>query len=247
MPDFLRPRGRKDGKEGFENAEPGWGVSTAVGSYGVRTEDEAESVPPSAASVADVPVQPSESGGLDMASVGEHVATVLAAAEAAAQNIRGEAELDAKDVGQEAARAANEIRSRATQEAQLERASTRRLVDEAEAASHGIRSDADQYADERRREADAQASQTVREAERRAASIADTSGERHRVLLANIAESETRLRELANSLRGVAASLDDVVGDIEAAELDDERGSEQLEDALRVEAQDGDREAKSRK
>jgi hypothetical protein len=241
MPDFLRSRGRKNGKEAVENTtESGWGVSAAVGSYGVRAHDASESVSRSAASAEDdLSAAPSESHGLDMAGVGEHVASVLAAADAAAQMIRLEAEQDAKEVGQEAALDANDIRARATEEAQTERAATGRLVDEAEAASQRVRSDADQYAKERRREADVRAAQTVRDAERRAASIADTSGERHRVLLANIAESETRLRDLANSLRGAAASLDNVIGDLEAAELDNddtggEGGTGPLEDVLRT-------------
>jgi vacuolar-type H+-ATPase subunit E/Vma4 len=185
---------------------------------------------------------------LDMSSVGEHVASVLAAAEGAAQRIRSEAQQEAKETEQEAARAANEIRTRATQEAQAERASSRRLVDEAEVASRAIRAEADQYADDRRREAEAQAAQTVRDAERRAASIADTSDERNRVLLANIAESETRLRDLAQSLRGVAASLDDVVGNADTAELgDQELAPERLEDALRIDVDDGRRDVKGRR
>jgi hypothetical protein len=250
MPDFLRPRGRKDGKEQGENSEAAGWVSTAVGSYSVRTADGGGSgVTEAPASVEKEPEEPvSESAGLDMSSVGEHVASVLAAAEAAAQRIRSEAQQEAKETEQEAARAANEIRTRATQEAQAERASSRRLVDEAEVASRGIRAEADQYADDRRREAEAQAAQTVRDAERRAASIADTSDERNRVLLANIAESETRLRDLAQSLRGVAASLDDVVGNADTAELgDQELAPERLEDALRIDVDDGRRDVKGRR
>jgi hypothetical protein len=250
MPDFLRPRGRKDGKEGENTEAAGW-VSTAVGSYSVRTADGTGGVtePPAAALVETAPEEaPSQSAGLDMSSVGEHVASVLAAAEAAAQRIRGEAQQEAKETEQEAARAANEIRTRATQEAQAERASSRRLVDEAEVASRGIRAEADQYADDRRREVEAQAAQTVRDAERRAASIADTSGERNRVLLANIAESETRLRDLAQSLRGVAASLDDVVGNGDSPAVDDQGPAhEHLEDALRVEVDEERRDVKGRR
>ena len=251
MPDFLRPRGRKDGKEQGENTDAGGWVSTAVGSYSVRTADGGGGVTEPPAPVEKAPEEPepvSESAGLDMSSVGEHVASVLAAAEGAAQRIRSEAQQEAKETEQEAARAANEIRTRATQEAQAERASSRRLVDEAEVASRGIRAEADQYADDRRREAEAQAAQTVRDAERRAASIADTSDERNRVLLANIAESETRLRDLAQSLRGVAASLDDVVGNADTAELgDQELAPERLEDALRIDVDDGRRDVKGRR
>jgi hypothetical protein len=53
----------------------------------------------------------------------------------------------------------------------------------------------------------------VREAERRAASIAEAAAERHRVVLANIETSESRLRDLAESLRRVAGSLDTIVAD----------------------------------
>jgi hypothetical protein len=244
MPDFLRPRGRKDETDEVEDpAEIEW-VTTAPGIYAAKPQDDA-------AAENGLSIRPaSESVGLNMANVGEHVASVLTSAESAAQKIRAEAEQDAKDSRQEAARVAADIRERATEEAQAERASTRRLVEEAEATSHGIRSDADLYADERRREADAQAIQVVRDAERRAAAIADSSGERHRVLLTNITASETRLRELAKSLRGVAATLDDVVGVEERSEaVDDGIGRERdamMLESLRVDVPEGQTDAAAR-
>jgi hypothetical protein len=237
MPEFLRPRGHKDGKEEIEETTETEWVTTAPGIYKARTDDDATSVSQSPGTAEDGAsvLRSSESGGLDMASVGEHIASVLASAEAAAQKIRMEAEKDAEETREEAARLANDVRASATQEAQANVASSRELVDEAKAASRGIRSDADRYADERRREADAEAAQVVRDAERRAASIADASGERDRVLLANIAASESRLRDLAKNLRGMAGSLDDVVGDAEVADSADDGTGREL-DAVLVES-----------
>jgi hypothetical protein len=150
---------------------------------------------------------------LEVSHLGAHIAGVLAAAENAAKNLIADAEREANEAREEATRIADDIRTRATEEAQAERTSARRTIEEAELSAKGVRSDAESYADARRREADAQAAQIVREAEQRASSLASTADERHRVLLANIAASENRLRELAKSLRAVASSLDSVVGD----------------------------------
>ncbi len=240
MPDFLRPRGRRNDKEFADDGETEL-ETMAPWMYTGSSDDEAaretEDVRVEAKAEDVAPVRRvAEPAPLSLANVGEHVASVLASAEAAAQKIRAEAEQEAKDLRQDATRIATEIRTRATEEAQVERAATRRLVDEAETSSHGIRSDADRYAEEGRREADSQAAQIIRDAERRAASIADSSGDRHRVLLTNIAASETRLRELAKSLRGVAVSLDEVVGSTDADPVDDGIGREReamlLEESL---------------
>lgn len=138
----------------------------------------------------------------DLAGVGDHIASVLAAAEAAASNLRARAEEEA-----------NEVRLRVKQEGESARAAARQIVEEAEASGAEIRGDADRYAEDRRRKADEQAAKILSEAKRNAASIAETSQERHRVVLTNIATSEARLRDLAKSLRAVASALDTVVGD----------------------------------
>lgn len=109
----------------------------------------------------------------DLDGVGEHIASVLAAAQAAAAKLRSEAEEQSQAMLRDAERDAREIRERA----------------------------------------EAKAAAIVLEAERAAGSMADTSRERHRVVLSNIATSEARLRDLAKSLRGVATALDTVVGD----------------------------------
>jgi type IV secretory pathway VirB10-like protein len=153
-----------------------------------------------------------EQSAADLGNVGEHIASVLGAAEAAAARLREDAELEARRLVDEAEERAKEIRSRAREESQSVRTSAQQILDEAEATSAEVRTEADRYAESRRREADAQAAKLVVEAEQKAAAIADASRERHRVVLSNIATSEARLRDLAKSLRGVASALDTVVG-----------------------------------
>jgi hypothetical protein len=183
----------------------------------------------------------------ELAGVGEHIASVLAAAEAAAAKLRADTKQEAITVRKEAEQTANDVRRRAKeesekalasaqQESEKARASAQQMLKESEAASKDVRADADRYAVNRRREADSQAAKLVFEAERNAASVADTSKERHRVVLTNIATSEARLRELAKSLRGVASALDTVVGDGQGEETVAAAGGENLDESLRQRA-----------
>lgn len=190
--DFLRTRGRKDQQPLMEEGQM------------ARANDRAKSPAGSAASDADqVGGRVSGRGeGADLAGVGDHIASVLAAAETAASNLRAAAEEEA-----------TEIRLSVTHESEAARASARQIVEEAEAAGAEIRREADRYAEDRRRTADEQAATIVSEAKRNALSIAETAQERHRVVLTNIATSEVRLRDLAKNLRSVASALDTVVGD----------------------------------
>lgn len=195
MPNFLRPLARRG-----DQAEAGAGEPEAVSTlaqFGATVRTRAG--------------EGSREGRRDLGALGEHVASVLAASGAAAERLRAEAERDARWTRKEAARDADDIRTRANQEAQTQWSAAKRLVDEAEAASHRVRSEADRYAHARTREGYDQASEIIRDAEHRAASIAETLGERHRVVLANIEASEDRLRELAGSLGAVASSFDDIV------------------------------------
>ena len=128
------------------------------------------------AAPASLPVQP--------AQVGEHVASVLAAAEAAAQKLWAEAERDASRARERAAAEAEEIKS-----------------------------DADRYGAARRQEAEAEAGERVRAAEAEAAALTRAAGERARLLREQIATSEERLRELATGLRAATAALDNVLSD----------------------------------
>jgi membrane protein involved in colicin uptake len=222
MSAFFRSRSRRTGG----GSEPPVDTELSATGSGVykRVMDAtriegAPTPPPVDADAATPPVEepPSETlmGG---GRVGEHVGSVIAAAEVAAEKIREEAHQEAQETRSEAARLAEELRTKATEETEAERDAARRLVEDAKASADEIRSAADEYSTERRREADANAEQTIRDAQERADTIADTAAEREHVLLANIAASEDRLHELAESLRGVASSLDDVVGEGDSLE-----------------------------
>lgn len=247
MPDFLRPFTRRDDEDGDETPEPEpqW-RSVGQGIYQpptvddtALTHDSGDAMPAPLTQSATPPPLAEESATPDLGHFGEHIATVLAAAEAAAQKVRADAEREANEARVEAGRVADEIRAEASQEAQAERASARRAVEEAAASGEGARSDADRYAAARRDEADAQATKLIVDAERRAASLADTADERHRALLENIATSENRLRELARSLRGVAASIDSAIEGSEHGEP--EESTDSLEGLFQPNARDNSR------
>ena len=148
----------------------------------------------------------------DLTYVADHVKTVLAAAEAAADKLRFDAEQDAQRIRDEATRSADDAREHAATEAEAERAEARRQLTHAKEEARATQTEADAYAESRRREADAEAMRLVRDAERRSSQIAAVAAERHGILLNDIAASEGRMRELAVSLREVAQRLDDVAG-----------------------------------
>jgi vacuolar-type H+-ATPase subunit H len=191
MTDFWRTRQHRDGESQAEPDAP----ESAAGT----PQDTAAGATP-----------------LDLAHVGDHIAKVLAAAEESAEKLRADADLEARQIRERAARAAEELTQSVEEEAQAERTTARRILEEAEATAAGLRADADEYVEERRRQADEQASLIVRDAERRATRIAETAADRHRVVLSNIGAAETRLTELAKSMRLVAGTLDEVVAAGEA-------------------------------
>jgi hypothetical protein len=146
----------------------------------------------------------------DLGKVADHVRTVLAAAESAAEKLRTEAEHEAQRVRQQAAKAAHDLREQAAAEADADRSEARRQLARVKEEARGIRHDADTYAEGRKHDADAQAMRVIREAEHRAGEIASAAAERHQVLLNDIAFSENRMREFAASLREVATRLEEV-------------------------------------
>jgi hypothetical protein len=187
MTEFLRPRGWRNQKDRGRQHED--------------RPDEPERQQPPAAALS------------DLENIGDHIASVLGAAEEAARTLRAEAQKEASSARGEAERMAEELRARTSEEVESMRAAAQKQVEEAEDESSRIRTEADRYAEERRRQAELQATQIVRDAERRAATLADVAAERHRVLLANIDSSESRLRDLAKSLSTVATALEGLVGD----------------------------------
>jgi hypothetical protein len=148
----------------------------------------------------------------ETAQVGGHIAAVLAAAESAAEQLREEAERNAQRTQQEAEEAADEMRSRAAAEAEAQTREAQRQAATTMEQASTVRADADRYAEMRTREADEAAARLLSSAEERASELAVTAAQRHRVLLDNISACETRMQQMAVSLREVADGLDAVAG-----------------------------------
>jgi DNA repair exonuclease SbcCD ATPase subunit len=130
------------------------------------------------------------SDGADYEELGEHVASVLKAAELAAREIRTKAEQEAEAQVTEAGRQAGKI-----------------LHD-----AEGLRAEAEAYAARTRQDADAQASKALQDAEETAADRTREEDERQRALREDIERSKKRLTELGAGLRDLATRLDELVG-----------------------------------
>jgi hypothetical protein len=175
---------------------------------GPNSENELSASPERRATVAsDEALTSLQSPAVDLSRVGEHVAAVLGAAETSANKIREQAEQERDGFLAAAARAK-----------QVAEADAQRVVDEAQAAAQATRAEADRYAEERRREAEIQAAVVIRDGEERAASTGELARSRHAVLLADLAATEARMRDLVTGLRGVAVRLDEVLGGGTASE-----------------------------
>jgi hypothetical protein len=113
---------------------------------------------------------------------------------------------------------ADETLAAAARAKQAAAADAQRVVDEAQAAAHTARAEAERYSEERRREAEIQAAVVIRDGEERAAATGDLARSRHAVLLADLAATEARMRDLVTGLRGVAVRLEEVLGGGTASE-----------------------------
>lgn len=131
-----------------------------------------------------------EGGERGFAELGQHVATVLETARAAAERILGEAREKAAQIEAETA----EKRSAAF------------------AAAEDVRTRADAYAERKRQEADEAAAQVIARAEGEARDVARAAEERQQELEANIERTEERLRKLVANMREVADRLEAFVG-----------------------------------
>jgi hypothetical protein len=136
----------------------------------------------------------------DYGHIGEHVASVLRAAESAAMEITARAEEDAAKQVSEAARQAGMI----LHEAEGIRAET-------EDANRLLREQADAYAERTRKDAEAKAADLLQAARLAATTRAHEDEERQRALRRDIDLSEARLSELGTGLRDLAVRLEELV------------------------------------
>ena len=137
---------------------------------------------------------------VDYGELGEHVASVLEAAETAAVEIRKQAEQEAAAQVSEAGRQAGMI----LHEAEGLRA-------EAEKANRLMREEAEAYAGRTRQDADIEAAKVLQAADQAVATRVSEEAARQRALREDIERTETRLTELGTGLRDLAKRLDELV------------------------------------
>jgi vacuolar-type H+-ATPase subunit E/Vma4 len=156
----------------------------------------------------EAPGAPSESG---IDRVGEHVASVLRAAEDAAERIEADARQEAARVVEEARREASEQADAARERVQTATAEAERLRLEAEAWSRQTREAAETYSSERRADGESAASEIVSDAKQRAAAIGEEAERRQQALKMDVSLAEERLRKLASGLHELADRLDELL------------------------------------
>lgn len=170
---------------------------------------------------------------------GEHVQSVLKAAEDAAARIIEEARAHAQEVREDAEREASARLDTARIEAGklLEEAEQDRV--EAHTAAAAVRAAAETDAARLRAEANEDAGRVRAETERDAAAFAEDAAARYDGLLEDTAFAEDRLRRLVGGLRDVANRLDDLLEPTDdnepvdpVDEEDDEAGTRSLDEAL---------------
>jgi hypothetical protein len=149
----------------------------------------------------------------DYGKLGEHVTSVLEAANEAAGKIRDEAR---KNAGEIAARAQGEARAsleKARAETDELSHEANRLRVEAEEESRDMKQRANAYASEKRQEAERQASAVISRAKREATEHTKSAQERRLALARNVELSEQRLRQLVGGLRDLAGRLEELLQD----------------------------------
>jgi len=156
---------------------------------------------------------------------GEQVASVLASAELAAEQIRQSAQEEAKQLQSEAQEKADARLAQATEE--VER--THREVEQ-------LRADADTYSEETRAAADRHEAEMRAKAEQKARDIEAEARLRHTALLEEVEETDARLQQLLRILRGMTTRLEGLVSTEPARRPDavkrEGSGNEALEEVL---------------
>jgi len=147
----------------------------------------------------------------DYGKLGEHVTSVLEAANAAAAKIRDEARAGAERLAERTRNEATALLEKAGQEADKVSLETEHLRAETEKEVRETRQRANDYAAEKRREAEGEAAAIVARAEREASEHTNAAQERGSALASNVALSEERLRQLVGGLRDLAGRLEELV------------------------------------
>jgi cell division septum initiation protein DivIVA len=211
--------GRNDPERRGEIVEPA-GESDARGSVGSPTvsrladytvhEGNAKNRPPDAVPRTTDAVE--EAGPLmDYAQLGEHVTSVLEAANNAAAKIREDARTNAERVTKQSQSEASALLEQARGHAEKLSRETERLSAEAKKENREMARQAEAYAGEKRQEAEAEAAGILSHARREASQHTRAAQERRSALAKDVALSEERLGQLVSGLRNLAVQLEELV------------------------------------
>jgi hypothetical protein len=182
------------------------------------------------------------------AQVGEQVASVLAAAHRAADEIRATALEEAERIRDEAEADAASSRDEAGRAAEQTRRESEALRAEADEYSREAREAADRYvattreqiedeAANRRAESEQEAREKHRSAEQRAREIETEALERRKAIIEEAERSQARLEQLLGVFRGMTSRLEELLGAEqaggEAANAQDDSGGDEIAEDLR--------------
>jgi cell division septum initiation protein DivIVA len=173
----------------------------------------------------------------DYGKLGEHVTSVLEAANQAAAKIREDARTNAERVAKHSQSEASALLEQARGHAEKLSLESERLCAEAKKESREMTRSAEAYVAEKRREAEAEATDILSRARREASEHTRAADERRSALAKDVALSEERLGQLVGGLRNLAAQLEGLVqADPERASSNSPLARDQdssLEDSLR--------------
>jgi cell division septum initiation protein DivIVA len=147
----------------------------------------------------------------DYGKLGEHVTSVLEAANKAAAKIREDARANAERVANLSQSEASALLEQARGHAEKLSRESERLCAEAKRESREITQSAEAYVAEKRREAEAEATGILSRARREASEHTRAADERRSALAKDVALSEERLGQLVGGLRNLAAQLEGLV------------------------------------
>ncbi|MDQ2943809.1 MAG: hypothetical protein M3R21_09110 [Candidatus Dormibacteraeota bacterium] len=192
---------------------------------------------PAAARVQDADLQTSEPP-VDYTKLGEHVASVVRAAEVAAERIREEAETDAERLREHSQQQATTRLDEANREAGKTLSEADRVRAEAEEAAKVMREGAAAHAEEKRRAAEAEAAKVIAAAKHIETREEQAAEEHLRTLQQHVELTEKRLNQLVGGLREVAVQLEDLAEAESLSMRSDEgqtnKGEETLDESLRA-------------
>ena len=147
----------------------------------------------------------------DYGKLGEHVTSVLEAANKAAAKIREDARTNAERVAKLSQSEATALLEQARGDAEKLSLESERLCAEAKKESREMTRSAEAYVAEKRREAEAEATGILSRARREASEHTRAADERRSALAKDVALSEERLGQLVGGLRNLAVQLEELV------------------------------------